>query len=227
MKNLSIRVVCAALVFVFCAAALTGCFENKNAKKKEMAEEIYHLLLEASDLAEKMGSDTYTAWNNGIHDADESGYDLTKFAKNLSLTVDELKAGAAYYLAEDDWDTLAESEKQEKIDKGDTTFKLMLILLDSKFSTCVNVVTRTYKVTGKSDEIKSKLNEARDKIRTLNEKYPDYDVCTKLKTLYTKIQTYYDYCINPTGSFNELQNIIQTFRQDVRDAKNELSFDLE
>ncbi len=192
-----------------------------------IAQEAYHLLIAASEMAEEFGSDTYTAWNDGIHDADESGYNLSKLAQNLDLSVDDLKLGLAYLMNEDEWGTMSEAEKQKEIDEADTTFQLLLMISDSQFSVCVNTVTSAYQMTGKADDIKKNLDEARDLIRTLSNKYPDYKLTDSLKNFHIKIQTYYDYCMNPTGSFKELQNIIQTFRQDVRDAKNELSFDLE
>jgi len=195
--------------------------------KEDKAQEIYDLLISASEMAEKMGSDTYTAWNDGIHEADEAGYDLYDLAENLSLSADDLKKGFAYAANEDEWETMTDEEKEEKINSANKTFSLYLAISKSQFSLCVEVVTNAYIVTGKSDEIKSTLNEAKSKLKDLNEDYPDYEVYTKLKNFYTKIQIYYDYCMNPTGSFNELQNIIKEFRTDVREAKNELSFDFD
>ncbi|MBO5076355.1 MAG: hypothetical protein J5584_02015 [Clostridia bacterium] len=215
-------------------AFFAGCTQKTNKgsainkpTKESLAKEIYDILVEASELAEEMGSDTYTAWNDGINDADESGYDLKQLSKHLHLTVDDLKLGVAYDLNRDEWETMTEAEKQEEIDSADSMFKLYLIIADSQFSVCVNVVTDAYIATGKADTIRSTLDEAKNKIKNLSNIYPDYEVCTKLKNFYTKIQTYYDFCINPTGTFIELKNIIQQFRTDVRDAKNDLSFDLD
>lgn len=225
MSKNTIRVLGIVLAFSLVFGMLTGC--NNGKAKKQTAQEVYNLLVAASEQAEQFGSDTYTAWNNGINDASDSGYNLTKLAKELNLTVSDLELGMAYALNDSDWATMTDSEKQAKKETANTMFILLLALSDSKFSTCVNVVTAAYKATGKADEIKENLDKAREKLKDLSDKYPDYDVCTKLKTLYTKIQTYYDYCMNPTGSFKELQNTIQTFRQDVRSAKNELSFDMD
>ncbi|MBQ7146559.1 MAG: hypothetical protein IJR95_07315 [Lachnospiraceae bacterium] len=207
--------------------ALEETADNQKKTPLEIAKEAYYYLVTASEQAETFGGDTYTAWNDGIHDADESGYDLTKLAKNLDLSVEDLKLGFAYGSNKDKWESMTEAEKNKEAEEANTMFKLLLLMSDSQFSTCVSVVTAAYEVTGRTAEIKKNLDSARDLIRILNEKHPDYELNGKLRDFYTKIQVYYDYCMNPQGSFKELQNIIQTFRQDVRNAKNELSFDLE
>ena len=199
---------------------------NKQRKKKEAAQEIYKLLDEASQKAEEYGSDIYTAWNTGINDADDSGFDLSSLAKPLNLSVDEVKQGYVYFLNEDKWDTLSSSEKKEKLDGANLSFKLALILVDSKFSLCVQTVNGAYQVTGKEETIRKDLEKAKALLKDLSDQNPNYEVCAKLKTFYTKIQTYFDFCMNPTGSFSALQDRITTFRQDVLAAKNELSFDL-
>ena len=199
---------------------------NKQKKKKEAAQEIYALLDKASQEAEEYGSDIYTAWNTGINDADESGFDLSSLAKPLNVSTNELKQGFVYLLNEEDWDTISDSDKRKKLDEANTSFKLALILVDSKFSLCVNTVNATYRVTGREEAIKKDLEEARVLLKDLSDKNPDYEVCAKLKAFYTKIQTYFDFCMNPTGSFSSLKDTITTFRQDVLAAKNELNFDL-
>lgn len=203
----------------------TACGGSGGSKKAfEASKAAYENVDSAYTVVEQFGDDIYEAWRMGIYDDDESDFGLAYLAKNLNLSQQELEAGAAHFLYEDEWDSLSESEQKEKSSQGEAIFTLLQYSVESVFSLCVNIVTHAYIVSGKTDEIKSLLDTAKGQMRDLSEKYSDYEHYPALKGFYTTTSSFFDFCTNPTGSFEQVKTTVDDYRNKARDYKSDLSY---
>lgn len=213
-----------AMSFILIAVmvlSLTAC-GNKAFDKSKAA---YENVNSAYEITEKYGSDIYEAWRLGIYKEKEilSG-GCAYLAGELNLSEDEIAAGAAYYLAEavdKSWDELTEEEKNNLISGADTSFTAMK---DDLFSWCVTVVSNAYIAGGKAAEVEAYLDEAKEQMKDLSEKYSDYEHYPALKGYYTTTSSFFDFCKNPSGSFEQLKTTIEDYKSTARDYNADLAY---
>ena len=179
----------------------------------------------AYEITEQYGSDVYEAWRMGIYDKDEIlDDDVTYLASELSLSEEDIKLGVAYTVSElmgQDWGTLTEESKKAYCAEADLYFYLME---DDLFTFCVMVVSNAYKVNGKVDEAKNALDEAKAQMKELSEKYSDYEHYPNLKGYYTTTSSFFDFCQNPTGSFEQVKDTINDYKNEARDYISDLDY---
>jgi hypothetical protein len=58
----------------------------------------------------------------------------------------------------------------------------------------------------------------------LRNEYSDYTGYAVLKSYYSEIKAYYEFCGNPTGSFSQLKITVDKYETNLRNYKNDLSF---
>lgn len=216
------RIIALLLSLILCLS-LSACNENK--KAFEASKVAYENIDTAYQIVEDFGSDIYEAWRLGIYDEDEILDDGAKYlASELSLSVDEIKAGAAYAITTYygiDWFSLTEDEKEDYISKADLFFEIME---DSLFSFCVWTVSCAYELNGKADEVESALDFAKTQMKDLSQKYSDYEHYPNLKGYYTTTSSFYDFCMNPTGSFEQVKETINKYKNEARDYISDLDY---
>lgn len=207
------------------AMSISACGGGKDKKAFEASKTAYENVNAAYEITENFGSDIYEAWRLGIHDDDEVMRDGCAYlAKELSISEDEIAMGVAYSIAEiggKNWDELSEEDKNLYISKADNTFKGME---DNLFSWCVAVVSNAYIANGKAGEAQSYLTDAKTQMKDLSENYSDYEHYPALKGYYTTTSSFFDFCQNPTGSFDQLRTTIENYRTTVRDYKADLDY---
>ena len=86
------------------------------------------------------------------------------------------------------------------------------------------VVSNAYKVNGKVDEAKNALDEAKAQMKELSEKYSDYEHYPNLKGYYTTTSSFFDFCQNPTGSFEQVKDTINDYKNEARDYISDLDY---
>lgn len=194
-----------------------------NKKAFEVSKAAYDNIDIAYDITEKFGEDIYEAWRVGIYDDDEIS--VEHLASELNLSEDELKEGIVYTLLtvsdKSSYEDATEEEKETLRDGADLYFT---IFEDDLFSACVMAVTGAYSVNGKIDEAQSALNEAKAQMKELSEKYSDYEHYPNLKGYYTATSSFFDFCQNPTGSFEQVKQTINDYRNEVRDYISDLDY---
>ena len=98
------------LVAVMCLS-LCAC-GGGNKKAFNASKDAYDNIDIAYEITEQFGSDIYEAWRMGIYDKDDIIDDGAKhLATKLSLSVDEIRAGVAYMVANalgKNWDEMSE-----------------------------------------------------------------------------------------------------------------------
>lgn len=210
------------LVAVMCLS-LAACGKDK--KAFETSKAAYDNIDIAYEITEQFGSDIYEAWRLGIYDKDEILDDGAKhLAKELSLSEDEIRTGVAYTIATaigEDWDELSEDDKNKYIDNADSFFSVME---DDLFSFCVMAVIGAYTVNGKVEEAQNALDAAKAQMKELSQEYSDYEHYPNLKGYYTTTSSFFDFCNNPTGSFEQVKDTINKYKNEARDYISDLDY---
>ena len=195
---------------------LTLCSCGKGKKAFELSKIAYDNTSMAYEAVEAMGSDIYEAWRLGIYEDDEMSVEL--LASELSLSEEDIVKGVAAF-----WVELGGVDSAEEVDVelANSAFSAME---DSLFSYCVSVVNEAYAANGTIEEIQGYLDEAKAKMKELSEDYSDYEHYPNLKGYYTTTNSFFDFCKNPSGSFEQVKTTINDYKNEARDYSNDLDY---
>lgn len=214
------RIISLFLLIVMCLS-LVAC-GGGNKKAFEVSKAAYDNIDIAYKITEQFGSDIYEAWRLGIYDDDEILDDgAAHLATELSLSADEIRTGAVYTIYKDEWDTMSDEEKDELIDKADLFFSYFE---DDLFSFCVMCVSGAYAANGKVEEAQIALDAAKAQMKELSQEYSDYEHYPNLKGYYTTTSSFFDFCNNPTGSFEQVKDTVNDYKNDARDYISDLDY---
>lgn len=92
------------------------------------------------------------------------------------------------------------------------------------FSIAVDVAVQVYIDNGTYDLINTNLSNAKSSLKTMTNSYTDFTGYTTLKSYYSEVSAYADFCQYPNGSFSQLKTTINTYENNLRHFQNELSF---
>ena len=219
MKKITAIIMVLAMCF-----SMTAC-GGGDKKAFEASKAAYDNVDVAYEITEQFGSDLYEAWRLGIYDDEEILEDgVAHLATELSLSEDELKEGVGYVMAEmtgEDWFEMSEEDKATITENTDIIFGMME---DDLFSFCVMVVTGAYTANGKVEEAQNALNEAKAQMKELSANYSDYEHYPNLKGYYTTTSSFFDFCQNPTGSFEQVKDTINDYKNEARDYISDLDY---
>lgn len=202
---------------------LAACGNDK--KAFEASKAAYDNIDTAYEITEQYGDDIYEAWRLGIYKKDEILDGGTEYlASELSLSTDEIRTGVAYTVVKlvgKNWDEISEAEKNKYIDTADVFFSAMK---DDMFTFCVYAVTHAYTLNGKVEEAQTALDAAKAQMKDLSQKYSDYEHYPNLKGYYTTTSSFFDFCNNPTGSFEQVKDTINKYKNEARDYISDLDY---
>ena len=74
------------------------------------------------------------------------------------------------------------------------------------------------------DEVQTAINTAKEQMKKLSDKYSDYEHYPNLKGYYTTTSSFFDFCQNPTGSFEQMKNTINDYKNEARDYISDLDY---
>ncbi len=215
----------AFILTLLMSLSFTACFGGGNKKAFNVSKEAYDKVSIAYGITEKFGSDIYEAWRLGIYDEDEILEDgISHLAKELSLSEEELKEGLGNYIAGimgKSWKELSDTEKRSITENSATCFE---ILEEDLFSHCVNIIVEAYEVNGKAEEAQTALDNAKSLMKELSEKHSDYEHYPNLKGYYTTTSSFFDFCQNPTGSFEQVKDTLNEYKNEARDFISDLDY---
>lgn len=206
--------------------SLFGC-SSKTEKAFDASKAAYDNVDVAYAITESFGSDLYEAWRLGIYDKDELIDGGAKYlASELSLSENEVKDGVAYAVIVnvygEDWENASDEDKDKYRTLADGA--IFKSLEDSLFSFCVLSVTGAYQVNGKIDEAQNALDEAKTQMKELSENYSDYEHYPNLKGYYTTTSSFFSFCQDPTGSFEQVKTTINDYKNTARDYVSDLDY---
>lgn len=168
--------------------------------------EAFSLVDEAYRMTEEFGEDLYVAWRAGIYDADEVSIDY--FVKKLNLSKEEITAAIDNLGGEGVGDYYFTYYKNK----------------NKLFSACIWIVCKAYALNGDTDKITELLTSAKGLMKDMSQKYSDYEHYPNLKGYYTTTSAFFEFCQNPTGSFEQAKDTINQYRNDARSYRNELAY---
>ena len=220
---IEMRKVISLLMVTALCISLAACGGNK--KAFSISKSAYENIEIAYDITEQFGSDLYEAWRLGIYNEDDILDDGVSFlASELSLSEEELSQGIAYVVADmvgEDWNTIPEDTKTALVESADS---LIEIMKDELFSFCALAVSGAYATNGEAEKAQDASLEAKANMKELSEAYSDYEHYPNLKGYYTTTSAYFEFCQNPTGSFEQVKDTINKYKNEARDYKNDLDF---
>lgn len=207
--------------------AISACGKSEKQKTKEAFEkssEAYDNINNAYTIVENIGSDIYEGWRLGIQEKDEiTDKGCAFLAKELSLPETELKEATAYTVVVDvlgdSWENASEEDK-EMYSKP----VIFGALKDDLFSFVVNVAKNYYVLNGDIEKVQNYLDEAKGQMKELSQDYSDYEHYPALKGYFTTTSSYFDFCQNPTGSFEQVKTTIENYKTTARDYKADLDY---
>ena len=215
MKKIITLLLTVIITFLF--TACNGLGGNKETAF-DVSKEAYDNVVTAYKIIEKIGSDIYEAWRLGIYEDDKILIDGVGYlASNLSLTESEIIAGISFLLSNED------NASNSKISKS-TANRYFNRFEDSLFSFCVLVTSSAYKANGKINEVQTILDSSKDLMKKLSEQYSDYEHYPNLKKYYTNTKSFFEFCQNPTGSFEQVKNTINDYKNKARDYASDLDY---
>lgn len=231
----------ALLLILATTLSLFSCGSSTTADDSETAFEVsktaYENINEAYEEINKFSQDIYTAWNMGTTSSDKADIDgtytssgyytsytyyddedaLTAFADELHISKENLESAVAALLGKSSYDPGSED------DPGDW-YMLSHYNYSSFFSACVDVVTKAYEKNGTSGEIKELLEEARGQMKQLSDNYSDYEYYPNLKEYFTNTTAFFGFCIDPEGSFNQVVDTFNDYRNNARNYYYDLNY---
>lgn len=219
------------LITVLCVS-LCGCggietlLKFQDTEAFEKSKSAYDSICIAYEITAQFSSDVYEAWRLGIYDVDEICDGGAEYlASELYLSEKQLCTGIAYYVTTeiigDDWDKLSANDRQNLIDNADV---FLFYMEEDMFSHCVNSVIYSYQTSGKTDEAQSALDEAKMLMKELSEDYSDYEHYPNLKGYYTTTKSFFEFCCDPEGSFEQVKDTINDYRNEARDYISDLDY---
>lgn len=222
MKKILAVVLLFALSLSLCSCFL---FEDKDSESSgsgsllsfvqaETAEHIaaraFFKIKNASQLCIDGMDDIYNIWRFGIYDADDYSSSTIFFAMSLecSFTSSELEKAA-------------EDAGVSASNCVDGSF------LADEWQCCLWVLKQAIDNSGTHAEIDGLLSDAKDALKELKDKYPDYENYDTLKEYYTEVSTYAQFFESQECSFNQLTGLITDYETKIKTLCKELEFDYE
>ena len=198
---------------------------GKNKKAFEASKVAYENIDAAYTVVEQFATDIYDAWMVGIYDDEELMDDGIEYlASELSLSEEELRAGAVHVYAHMIGEEASSLTEEEKTNATEYTNVFFILFEDDLFTLCVEFVMGAYIENGKVDEVNALLENAKLQMKELSEKYSDYEYYPSLKEYYTTTRSFFDFCQDPTGSFEQIKGTINDYKNDARDYSNDLKY---
>lgn len=227
--------VLAALLALSLCFGLVAC--NNNGKAFRDSKAAYEKINEAYEMVNRFSEDVYEAWNMGINDKEkidgkdegassysyDDGYNDEEALKNLAnelyISLDDLKAAVAHLLgkAENEYDPGTD-------DKMGDWYRLSSMFYGSFFSACVDLVSTAYQLNGQADQIRSLLESAKTDMKQLGDKHSDYEHYPSLKKYFTNTTAFFGFCLDPEGSFNQVVDTFNNYRNNARNYFYDLNY---
>ena len=206
------------LVGVLLCLSLVACGGNTEKESVfDVAKDAYGKIEAAYAITEQFGSDVYEAWRIGIYDVDElMSNGVGHLASELSLSEDDIVKGIALVLTDDGREPIQLTKSRANL--------YFRFYEDSMFSFCVLIVANAYEANGKSAEAQGNLDSAKELMKRMSEKYSDYEHYPNLKKYFTTTKSFFAFCQDPTGSFEQVKDTINDYKNDAREYRSDLDY---
>lgn len=192
------------LVLALCLG-LCACGGNNNKDAFTTSQEAFDKITTAYQATNEFSEDIYEAWFLGVNSSSKYNDDseLDEFADEMHIELEHIQQAIANLRGKDSYSY------------GDWS-RLYYLYNYSYFSAWVSVISEAYKCSGKAESIRSELAEAKALMKTLSDKYSDYEHYPSLKKYFTNTLAFFDFCCNPEGSFEQVKDTFNGHRNNAR-----------
>lgn len=202
--------------------------EEQEKAKFDMGKETYESIKASWQVVDLMGDDLYNIWNGSIWKKEEmSKKGIQFFVDNTSLDEKDIIEGLAsrnyvnerYAKTGVTWIEVSEDVKQFYRDSTVELFEKA-----SKQRQCLGMadsllaIVNAYMLNGKADNVRQSLETVKRNMKELTDDR-NYD---SLKGFYLVTSNLLDFCMSPSGSFNQYCILLNDYRKDARNYMNEL-----
>lgn len=219
-----------AVILIF---ALTFSFVSCGSSQYDNAEKIFSNLKAAYEQVDDFSEDIMKAWELGINDIDSlkgktskysyysyyssTTYDYVKglqyFAEQIGVTEAEISKGVAYAVYGEKYADYIDANSISEIAEA---YEDIFSKYSNNFSACIDIVISTYEANGKLSPIEASITVCRGEMKALIEDNPDCEYISDLKDYYVNMMSFYDYCKNPTGTYETALETVNTYRVNER-----------
>lgn len=195
--------------------SLAACGSSNNVSKEafEDSREAFRAITNAYLATNRYSQDIYEAWRLGVNS--RKSYDneneLDDFADEMHI--DEIYIKQA----------IANLRFKDSYEHGDWE-RLPYLYNGSYFSAWVSVISEAYVCSGDVDEISEYLNTAKALMKRLSDEYSDYEHYPVLKEYFTNTLAFFDFCQNPEGSFEQVVETFNAYRNNAREYFFDLNY---
>ncbi len=211
------KVLSLLLALVLCLS-LCACGNNAGNNPKDAfdnSKEAFDHVTSAYIATNEFSSDIYEAWYLGVNkrsDYDDE-YEMSDFAAEMNIEQKYIEQAIA---------NLSDRDSYDYYDK--LWEALPKLYNNSYFSAWVSVISEAYKCSGQADEIKGELNAAKSLMKDLSDAYSDYEHYPVLKEYFTNTLAFYDFCCDPEGSFDQVVETFNNYRNTARECFFDLNY---
>lgn len=193
--------------------SLTLCACGANEKAYDNSKEAFDCVTAAYLATNTFAEDVYEAWYLGVNDkfSYNESYEFEAFAAKLHIQQSYLEEAVARLSGSGSFTTSQWA-------------KLPDLYNDSCFSAWVAAVSEAYKCSGKTVEIETQLNSAKALMKELGDKHADYQHYPALKAYFTNTMAFYDFCCHPEGSFEQVAETFNNYRNKARECFFDLNY---
>ena len=214
-------------------SAYNELLEAESKRAFTVSKNAYDEITKAYEITNAFGTDIYDVWHKAIY-AKKSVLEggIEYLSEELRLPKDELYEGTAFALEttsgdKKDWNEIDDAEKdiyRAAVKDDDSAVFSFYDNYNQFLSFCIYCVIGTYITNGEIEEAQKALDNAKSFMKELSEKYSDYEHYPNLKGYYATTKSFLDFCQSPTGSFNQLVDTINDYRNEARDYKADLDY---
>ena len=211
MKKATSMILALVLCLSLCAC---GVKNNSKAAFNDSAK-AFNLVTDAYLATNEFSQDVYEAWFQGVNN--RSDYDneseLKDFADEMHIELEHIQQAVA---------NLYGTESYNYSNKA--WERLPYLYNNSYFSAWISVISEAYKCSGKADAISEDLEEAKNLMKQLSNQYSDYEHYPTLKEYFTNTLAFFDFCCNPEGSFEQVKETFNNYRNNAREYFFDLNY---
>lgn len=208
--------------------------EEQEIAKLKCGRDAYDNTKAAWKIANQFGDDLYSIWHGSVWKKQEMvDKGINFFIDETTLTEEEVIEGLAsrcyvnmkYAETGIIWNDLPEETQQEyrdfaveQIEKNSRAGYYMG--MDDALLSIVNA----YMLSGKVYAAQESIEAAKVAIKELSELDANYEHSTTLKEFYSTASALLDFCVSPSGSFDQYKILLNDYRREAKDCMNDLSF---
>ena len=209
------------LALVLCLS-LCACGGNDD-EAFNTSREAFTKITKAYAMFNEYSQDIYTAWYLGVHNPGGfdgyKGYDYQKYnRKEFDGFCDKMNIDRTYIE-----ESVVKLSNAETFNTG-SWYALGDLYNGSFYSAWVSVIAEAYAYSGKEEGISSLLNDSKLIIKALGEEHSDYEHYPVLKEYFTNALEYFDFCQNPEGSLEQVEELFKDFQDVERECFYDLNY---